>query len=360
MKKKLVCYMVMVALAFSLLVGCSSQVVEEKPQEAVTLSSYSGTKVGVCIYQISDNFMTLFNNELVNYLVSKGFSKNNIIVYGSANSESIQLSQVEKLIDEGVDALIINPVNSSVARAITDKAVSNGIPLVYINREPSGEEELRWENYGFDVTYVGCDARQSGIYQGELVLDLGLDELDKNGDGVIQYFMIEGAPENVDAGYRTMYSVSTIKNAGIEMECLLDEVGNWERATSKLLVREGLSQGLIPELVICNNDAMALGAVDAIKSGKLVPGKDIYVVGVDALPETIAAIEDGDIAGTVFNDYILQSHRAADAVMNYLQGNGNEHYVGCDYKKVSAKNAQVIMKMILNSGSGDGDHNQDG
>lgn len=360
MKKKLVCYMVMAAMAFSLQVGCSSQVVEEKPQEAVTLSSYSGTKVGVCIYQISDNFMTLFNNELVNYLVSKGFSKNNIIVYGSANSESIQLSQVDKLIDEGVDALIINPVNSSVARAITDKAVSNGIPLVYINREPSGEEELRWENYGFDVTYVGCDARQSGIYQGELVLDLGLDELDKNGDGVIQYFMIEGAPENVDAGYRTMYSVSTIKNAGVEMECLLDEVGNWERAASKLLVREGLSQGLIPELVICNNDAMALGAVDAIKSGKLVPGKDIYVVGVDALPETLAAIEDGDIAGTVFNDYILQSHRAADAVMNYLQGNGNEHYVGCDYKKVSAKNAQVIMKMIQNSGSGDGDHNQDG
>ncbi|WP_026488224.1 substrate-binding domain-containing protein [Butyrivibrio sp. XBB1001] len=359
MKKKLVCYMVMAALAFSLLVGCSSQVVEEKPQEAVTLSSYSGTKVGVCIYQISDNFMTLFNNELVNYLVSKGFSKNNIIVYGSANSESIQLSQVEKLIDEGVDALIINPVNSSVARAITDKAVSNGIPLVYINREPSGEEELRWENYGFDVTYVGCDARQSGIYQGELVLDLGLDELDKNGDGVIQYFMIEGAPENVDAGYRTMYSVSTIKNAGVKMECLLDEVGNWDRATSKLLVREGLSQGLIPELVICNNDAMALGAVDAIKSGKLVPGKDIYVVGVDALPETIAAIEDGDIAGTVFNDYILQSHRAADAVMNYLQGNGNEHYVGCDYKKVSAKNAQVIKKMIQNSNNEKKDQGQE-
>lgn len=346
MKKTIVCYMVMVALTFSLLVGCSAEVGISQPEEAVTLSSYSGTKVGVCIYQITDNFMTLFSNELVNYLVSKGFSKDNIIVYGSANSEAIQLSQVEKLIEDGVDALIINPVNSSVARSITDLAASNGIPLVYINREPSGEEELRWEEYGMNVTYVGCDARQSGIFQGEIVVDLGLDTLDKNGDGIIQYYMIEGAPENIDAGYRTMYSVSTIKNAGIEMDCLLDEVGKWDRATSKLITREGLAQGLIPELIICNNDAMALGAVDAIKSAGFKAGQDIYVVGVDALPEAIYAIEEGTLAGTVFNDFILQSHRAAEVMMNYLQGNSNEHYVGCDYKKVSSKNAQVIMKMI--------------
>ena len=346
--------MVVVAMAFSLLMGCNGQQSKE-PEEAITLSSYNDTKVGVCIYQLSDNFMSLFQEELISFLVSKGFSKDNIIVYGSANSETVQLSQVEELIKEGVSALIINPVNSSVVPSITDMAVAANIPLVYVNREPSGDEESRWESFGLDVTYVGCDARQSGIYQGEILMDVGLDTLDKNGDGVLQYFMIEGAPENSDAGYRTMYSVSTIKNAGIEMECLLDEVGNWELERAETIVGEALREALVPEIIICNNDAMALGAIDALKAFGYVPGRDVYVVGVDALPEALTAIEEGTLSGTVFNDYILQSHKAATAVMNYLQGEGNEHYINCNYTKVNNANVRDISDRIKNGTDAEGD-----
>lgn len=341
--------MVVVAMALSFLTGCSKKD-EVKPQEAITFSSYNDTKVGVCIYQISDNFMSLFNEELVSYLTSKGFSKNNIIVYDGANSETVQLEQVEKLIDQGVDALIVNPVNTSIVKTITDKATAADIPLVYINREPSGDEEQRWEANGLKVTYVGCDARQSGIYQGEILVDLGLDKLDKNGDGIIQYYMIEGAPENVDAECRTIYSISTIKNAGIRVECLLDDVGNWERDTAATVVEKALTNGLVPEVIICNNDAMALGAIDVLKKLRIVPGQDVYVIGVDALPDALSAIQDGTMAGTVFNDYIMQSHRTADVVMSYLQGETNEHYVGCDYAKVTSANVKVIEARLKNGG----------
>lgn len=349
MKKRFVCYLVIVAMAFSLLMGCAGQQENPEPEEAITLSSYNDAKVGVCIYQLSDNFMSLFQEELISYLLSKGFSKNNIIVYGSANSENVQLSQVEKLVEYGVDALIINPVNSSVVHSITDMATAADIPLVYINREPSGDEEIRWETLGLNVTYVGGDARQSGIYQGEILADLGLEQLDKNGDGAVQYYMIEGAPENIDAGYRTMYSVSTIKNSGIEMECLLDEVSDWDRDKARLITLEGLVDDLIPEVVICNNDAMALGAIDALVDAGLKPGQDVYVVGVDALPEALTAIEDGTLAGTVFNDYIEQSHLAADAMMNYLQGDSNEHYIGCNYVMVNTVNVKAIEQKIKKS-----------
>ena len=146
-------------------------------------ASLADKKVGVCIYQFSDNFMTLFRTELENYLVEKGFSKDNITIVDGANDQATQTGQIDNFITEGVDVLIINPVNSSSAATITDKVVAAGIPLVYINREPDEEEQKRWSDNNWDVTYVGCDARQSGTFQGEMIADLGLDTVDLNGDG---------------------------------------------------------------------------------------------------------------------------------------------------------------------------------
>ena len=122
-------------------------------------ASLADKKVGVCIYQFSDNFMTLFRTELENYLVEKGFSKDNITIVDGANDQATQTGQIDNFITEGVDVLIINPVNSSSAATITDKVVAAGIPLVYINREPDEEEQKRWSDNNWDVTYVGCDAR---------------------------------------------------------------------------------------------------------------------------------------------------------------------------------------------------------
>ncbi|MBQ9589276.1 MAG: substrate-binding domain-containing protein [Butyrivibrio sp.] len=340
-------------LMLFVITGCSGSVKEQETTENIvaeetSIDSYATKKIGICIYQSSDNFMTLFSQSLVEYLKSQGFSEDNIFVYGSSNNQSIQLTQVKELVEQNVDALIINPVNSSIVSEMTDIGVENGIPLVYINREPGAEEESRWEEYDFDVCYVGCDARQSGIYQGELLIDIGKDKLDRNGDGVIQYYMIEGAPENIDAGYRTKYSISTVDNAGIKMDCILDKVANWDKVTAKLVIQNGLKKNPAPEVIICNNDAMALGALEAVEEAGLVAGKDVYVVGVDALPEAIEKVIDGSLAGTVFNDFITQSRSAADAAIRYIGGDSNEHYIGCDYIKVTADNADTVKGWIEN------------
>ncbi len=355
MKNRLVYMIVTVMLCTVLLAGCGKSIDFRGSGKDNSLSSqgpYSGTSVGVCIYQLSDNFMSLFCDELVNYLISQGFSKDNIIVYGSSNDQAVQLSQVEELISRKVDVLIVNPVNSSVAASITELAVLGGIPLVYINREPGAEEESYWEQYDLDVTYVGCDARQSGIYQGELLLDMGQDVLDINKDGKIQYYMIEGAPENIDAGYRTMYSLSTLQNAGLEMDCLLDEVGNWDMTTANLITAKGIAEGRIPEVVIANNDAMAIGAINAFLAAGYMPGRDVFVVGVDALPTALEKVSQGQMLGTVFNDYISQSHNAADAAIRYLNSEKNEHYIGCEYIKVDASNADNIYSIVSAASAG--------
>ena len=292
-----------------------------------TAASAAGSaNIGVCIYQFADNFMTLFRTELENYLIELGFSKDNITIQDGANDQATQSNQIDAFIADGVDLLIINPVNSSSAESITDKVVAANIPLVYVNREPGEDEEKRWEDNGWNVTYVGCDARQSGTMQGEIIADLGLDTIDKNGNGKVDYIMIEGDPENVDAKYRTEFSVKALEDAGLEVNQLDDQVGNWDQATAQQLVANDLSQfGDDVEVVFCNNDAMALGALSAVEAaGFNTDGEEsskyIPIYGIDALPEILSKIESGEITGSVLQDAKTQGQTIVKMAENLTSG----------------------------------------
>jgi methyl-galactoside transport system substrate-binding protein len=368
MKKKVLSMLLATAMVATMAAGCGSsssstsdssassdaaaasteaEATADAVADAAGDTDLSTKKVGVCIYQFSDNFMTLFRTELENYLVEQGFDSANITIADGANDQATQTGQIDNFIADGVDVLIINPVNSSSAETITDKVVEAGIPLVYINREPDESEEARWEENNWDVTYVGCDARQSGTFQGQLIADLGLDAIDFNGNGKVDYIMIEGDPENVDAQYRTEYSIQALEDAGLEVNCLSDQVGNWAQDQAQSLVANALGQfGNDIEVVFCNNDAMALGALQAIEAAGRTVGEDIYLVGVDALSEALEDVIAGSMTGTVFNDHISQSHSAADAAINYVTGAGNDHYIGCDYVKVTVDNAQEILDSV--------------
>mgnify|MGYP000758155759 CR=1 FL=1 len=232
---------------------------------------------------------------------------------------------------------------TSAADQIIATVKDADIPTVLINREPTAEQMSAYEK----LVYVGCDARQSGTFQGELIADLGLDAIDKNGNGKVDYIMIEGDPENVDAKYRTEFSVKALEDAGLEVNQLDDQVGNWDQATAQQLVANDLSQfGDDVEVVFCNNDAMALGALQSIEAAGRTVGDDIFLVGVDALSEALEDVIAGTMTGTVFNDHFSQSHGAADAAINFINGETNEYYIGCDYVKVTKDNAQEILDMV--------------
>ena len=321
-------------------------VAEAVPDSIEADSSLADKKVGVCIYQFSDNFMTLFREKMEEYLISMGFSKDNITFADGANDQGTQSGQIDNFIADKVDVLIINPVNSSSAATITDKVTAAGIPLVYINREPDAAEEQRWADQGMNVTYVGCDARQSGTMQGEIIADLGLDKIDFNSNGKVDYIMIEGDPENVDAQYRTEFSIKALEDAGLQVECLDDEVGNWDQATAQGLVANALAAHPETEVVFCNNDAMGLGALQAIEAAGRTVNKDIYLVGVDALTEALEDIKADKFTGTVFNDHLAQAYNSALAAKNFINGTGNSQYIGCDYVKVTTDNVDDIMAKL--------------
>ena len=290
---------------------------------------FSDKKVGISIYKFDDNFMTLYRTELERYLTEElGFKKENIFIAS------------------GVDVMILNLVQASSAPQVTDMCKDAGIPVVYINREPDTAEEERWASDSISATYVGADARQSGTYQGEEIVETA-NKGDINGDGKVSYIMVQGDPENVDAQYRTEFSVKALTDAGLEVEELLLQRGDWDQAKGQQIVQDALTQfGDKIEVVFCNNDAMALGALQAIDAAGRKVNEDIYLVGVDALTEAVQDITEGKMTGTVFNDYMGQAKTAADMAVKFLNGETVDPVNMVDYVKVTPDNAKDILDII--------------
>ena len=289
-------------------------------------------KIGVAIYQFADNFMTLYRTELARYLTEDcGVPAENITIMDGKNDQAEQTNQIDAFIADNVDVMIINLVQSSSAASVIQKADAAGIPVVFINREPTADDMALSEN----ICYVGADARQSGTFQGQIIAETE-NKGDWNGNGVVDYVMIMGDPENVDAQYRTEFSIKALTDAGLAVNKLFEQRGDWDQTKGQELAATALSQyGDDVDVIFCNNDAMALGAYQAIVDAGRTVGQDIYLVGVDALDECQAMVADGTMTGTGLNDHIGQSHTAADVALKAAKGEKMEKYYWVDYVKVT-------------------------
>lgn len=302
--------------------------------EAVSSAVPAGGKVGICIYKFDDAFMTVYRTALQEMLEEKGYE---VTVVDGNNDQAKQTEQINTFITQGVDALIVNPVMTSAAAQIISTVKDAAIPTVLINREPTADEMAAYDK----LVYVGCDAAQSGTFQGELILETE-NKGDINGDGVVSYIMIQGDPENIDAKLRTEYSVKALVDAGVKVKELDLQRGDWDRNKGQEIAANDLSKfGDEIEVVFCNNDDMAIGALQAIKAAGRTVGKDIYLVGVDALDAALDAVQGGELTGTVLNDAKGQAAQAVVCMEELLGGKtyaAGEQSVYVDYVKVTSEN----------------------
>ena len=306
---------------------------EAPAESAPAEEAAGGATIGICIYQFADNFMTLYRADLEEYLGELGYS---VTIMDGKNDQSTQTEQINTFLQQGVDVLIINPVQTTSAQTIVDTVSPSSIPIVFINREP---DKSVLDSYPDKCCYVGADARQSGTYQGELILETETQG-DINGDGTITYIMCKGDPENIDAQYRTEYSIKALEDAGKTVNCLYEYLDNWDQTLAQQDVANALAQyGDQIEVVFCNNDAMALGALQSIQQAGRTVGTDIYLVGVDALADAVQAVMDGNMTGTVLNDDVGQATAATEATRLYVEGEPVEQYYWVDYVKVTPENA---------------------
>ncbi len=261
-------------------------------------------RVGVLFYNQDDMFISAMRQEL-----DECFRKTEkqeecritVSFFDSMGNQLTQNEQIKQFIERDYDVLCVNLVDRTDAAAIIDEGKKADIPLVFFNREPVSADLARWDK----VYYVGADAAEGGRQQGEIFLEYykkHKDVMDKNGDGLIQYVLLEGEPGHQDAAIRTESCIKTIKEGGVEMRRLAGANANWRFNQGKEKMEGWLAEfGDGIEAVISNNDAMALGALEALDEPEWAD-LQIQVLGLDGIEEAQAAIKEGRMIGTVLND----------------------------------------------------------
>lgn len=366
MKKKVLALTMATLMAAGIFAGCTKQETPEpapapdtteEPKDDANKEAENSTgekvdaAVGVCIYKFDDTFMTGVRNNMTARAEELGMT---LDIVDSQGKQPTQNEQVDTFITKGMDALAINPVDRTAAGPLVDKAKAESLPIVFLNREPEPDVMNGYDK----VWYVGAKAEQSGTLSGEIVADFwkAHPEADKNGDGKLQYIMVTGEPGHQDATLRTEYSVKALVDAGIEVEEIANDTANWQKVQATDLMKAFItSKGIDKiEAVLCNNDDMALGVIEALKAEGYNTGdaaKFIPVVGVDATAPALEAMGNGSLLGTVLNDAENQGKATVNIAAAAAGGKEvtsetvgyeitDEKYVWIPYVKVTADNYQ--------------------
>ena len=308
---------------------------------AVSCSHAEDVKIGSCIYRFNDAFMLRFRNAMTAESEKLGAT---ITMADGQDDQTTQDGQVDQFIADGVNVLIVNPVDRMASQATIDKAKAANIPVVFINREPTPEMLATYDK----AYYIGAKAEESGTEAGELVAAYfkAHPEADKNKDGKLQFVLLRGQNGHQDMILRSKYSVEAIRAAGIEPVEVAGAIANWDKLQA-MNITNAFLMSIGPEnieAIIANNDEMALGAVEALKAqdyNKGDPAMYIPVVGVDANASALDAMDKGEMLGTVLNDADGQGSAAVKLAVALAQGKDvssevtDNKYIWIPYQKVT-------------------------
>lgn len=303
-------------------------------------------RIGVTLYRGDDSFINTIRGKLEEQ--AKEYEKDTGIkvvmeIVDAKGNQNTQNSQVDRFISLGYDAICVNMVDRSAASNIIGKAMDADLPVVFFNREPVEEDMRRWEK----LYYVGENAKESATLQGNMLVEAyhaDSSSLDLNGDGKVSYVLLEGESNHQDSLIRTEWSIQTLKDGGVPLEKITGAIANWDRSQASAWMEQWLGQ--YPdeiEVVICNNDDMALGAADAIE--RKGSTKSIKVVGIDGTPQGIEGVHEGKIFGTVQCDGdeyagVIFKIAAAESLGKNVQetvGLSRDKYYECRQNTLTAK-----------------------
>lgn len=320
--KLLFTFLSVVIIGFSAM-SCGSKKDSAQQENTGASTSEKGVaKIGVLLYKFDDTYISTVRQNLEK-IQKENSDKVEFTFYNGNGDQATQNDSIDLLLQKGVDMLLVNLVDTGAAQTVINKIKDSGKPVIFFNREPATDVIKSYDK----AYFVGTNATEAGVFQGKILTKIWNDDkenVDTNGDGKMQYVMLQGEPDNPEAVARTEYSVSTIKDSGIEVEELAKQVCNWDQSAAQNATEAWVSKfGDKIEVVIANNDGMAQGAIAALQAQGFNNGpgtKTIPVVGVDATVAAQDLINKGYMAGSVLQDAEGMAKALYDGAMNLVNG----------------------------------------
>lgn len=264
-------------------------------------------KTAVLLFSFDDPYISLVRKGLEE-IQNKNNNSINFTFYDGKRNQSIQNTLLDSALQNDYDLLLINLVDldQNTVESVIYKAKQKNIPIILFNTVPFETAPIKSYN---KALVISTDAVQSGILQGDLITNewnSNKNNIDRNGDNTLQYIMLKG-PNNITVtNARSLYSISTINKSGIKTQEILSKTCNWDEKCAEDSIRLlFLTYGKNIEAIISNNDAMAIGAINALQSygyNKGDKSKYIPVFGIDGIPKAIDLINSGIMSGTVLQD----------------------------------------------------------
>lgn len=294
---------------------------------ALLATTASAETIGVSMALFDDNFLTVLRNGMEEYAATLDGVE--LQVEDAGNDVGKQLDQINNFIAAGVDAIVVNPVDTSATEAMTAAAEGAGIPLVYVNRQPINVDTLPDSQ-----AFVASDERESGTLQTQEVCRL----LTEAGVTDAKVLVLQGELSNQAAVQRTQDILDVIATPECSfMQIVEQQTGNWNRQQGADLMTNWMSAGTEFDAVISNNDEMAIGALQSLKAA----GTDMdtmIVAGIDATQDALAAMQAGELDVTVFQDAAGQGRGAVDAALALARGEPVEQKVYIPFQLVTPDN----------------------
>jgi inositol transport system substrate-binding protein len=306
-------------IIFTLLVGCTPAAapVAEAPAAGGKI------KIGVSISNFNDTFLTYMKDGMAEYATSLG-SDVEVTYVDAKEDAAAQLAQVENFISQGMNAVVVVPVNTEATTPITEACAEAKMPLVYVNRLPA--------NLPDDVVFVGSNSIDAGIFQMEYIAE----KIGGKGNVVIMIGKLDN-----EAAIKRTEGVEQVAAKYPDITITKKQTANWSREEGLSLMENWLSSGDPIAAVASNNDDMALGAIQAIEAAGLLG--QIIVGGVDATPDALAEMDKGRLDVTVFQDASGQGGGSIKAAVSLAKGEKVENRVWIPFLLVTPENYKEFM-----------------
>lgn len=285
-------------------------------------------KIGVTMASFDDTFLTILRNSIGDAAKKDGAT---VQIEDGSNDVGKQLSQVQNMIAQKVDAIIVNAVDTDATPKITKMVTAAKIPLVYVNRKPVDFDKLP-----AGVAVVASDEKQSGTLQARQVCKL------LGGKGDILVLMGELSNESARARTKDIEDVIATKDCS-GMKIVDKREGKWSRTQGQDITMNWLSSGTKFDAIVSNNDEMAIGAINALKAARKLTPKTV-VAGIDATPDGLAAMKSGDLKVSVYQNAAGQGAQAVATALKLAKKQPVDRYVNVPFELVTPENMNQYAK----------------